>query len=281
MPHATESFTARRPRVWCPGPWPTDGRVNLPADAVHHLTRVLRMREGDAIELFDGQGRRAACRLALPGASSVLAVLEEAGTQSPPARLQIRLAQALAKGDKMDWIIEKAVELGVSALQPLQARRSVLELSTQRLNQRMGHWQRVVVAAATQCGQDRLPWLAPPKPALQWLSHPDDMDPHACDTQQRKQPTGSAAAPASGLRLLLDPAGAQGLDALERETRNETPPHQIDLAIGPEAGWDPAEIDAALRSGWRLLRVGPRVLRTETAGLAVLAALQDRWGDWR
>lgn len=277
MPHATESFTARRPRVWCPGPWPADGRVELAADAVHHLTRVLRMRDGDAIELFDGQGRRAASRLTLQGPSSALALLEETGAQTPAARLQIRLAQALAKGDKMDWIIEKAVELGVNALQPLQAKRSVLELSPQRLPQRMAHWQRVVVAAATQCGQDRLPGLAPPRPALQWLSHPDDMDADACVMPQRPQPADSAGAPSTKLRLLLDPAGAQGLGALE----GETAPHQIDLAIGPEAGWDPAEIDAALRSGWRLLRVGPRVLRTETAGLAVLAALQDRWGDWR
>ncbi|MFZ9406450.1 MAG: 16S rRNA (uracil(1498)-N(3))-methyltransferase [Burkholderiaceae bacterium] len=258
MPETPVQTSARRPRVWCPGPWPANGRIILPPEATHHLTRVLRMKDGEPIELFDGQGRRAPSRLDLQSSAMATVQLEDQGIQTPPPPLQIRLAQALAKGDKMDWIIEKAVELGVSAIQPLQGRRSVVELHGQRLAQRVAHWQRVVVAAATQCGQDHLPLMSPPQPAGHWFEDP-----------------GELGAPA--LRLLLDPLGTHNLESVVGDAM----PDRIDLAIGPESGWDPGEIEIAVRRGWRLLRVGPRVLRTETAGLAVLAALQSRWGDWR
>ena len=254
MPDRSAPGSARRPRVWCPGPWPADGAVALADDIRHHLLRVLRLRPGEALELFDGEGLRVAARLETDDASGAMARIEGPKVQQPPARLQIRLAQALPQGDKMDWVIEKAVELGVMCIQPLQAIRSVVRLEPRKLLQRSAHWERVVVAAATQCGQDRLPALDEARSAQSWLAEPDP----------------------SCLRLLLDPRGVAGLDALATGPI----PHRVDLAIGPESGWDPRELEAAARGGWTRVRLGPRVLRTETAGLAVLAALQDRWGDW-
>jgi len=245
----------RRPRVWCPGPWPTDGRIVLHEEARHHLLRVLRMKPGDALELFDGEGRRASARLEIADASNATARIEPPVLTQPRVQLPIRLAQGLPQGDKMDWVIEKAVELGVACIQPLQAQRSVVKLEARKLAQRSAHWHRVGVAAATQCGQDWLPRLDEPQAAAAWLAEPAQ----------------------DSLRLLLDPRGVPGLDALARGAA----PQRIDLAIGPEAGWDARELDAAERGGWIRVRVGPRILRTETAGLAVLAALQDRWGDWR
>lgn len=254
MPDRSAPGNARRPRVWCPGPWPADGGVVLTDDIHHHLVRVLRMRPGEVIELFDGEGQRASARLEMGDALGSLARIEGARIRQPAARLPIRLAQALPQGDKMDWVIEKAVELGVSKIQPLQALRSVVRLDARKMQQRSAHWNRVAVAAATQCGQDRLPTLHAIRPAADWLAEPD---------------------PAS-VRLILDPRGVSGLEALVQGTI----PQRVDVAIGPESGWDPRELEAAARGGWIGVRLGPRILRTETAGLAVLAALQDRWGDW-
>jgi len=254
MPDPSTSGSARRPRVWCPGPWPADGVVALAQDIRHHLLRVLRLRAGEAIELFDGEGQRAAARLETEHPSGAVARIDGPRTRQPLAHLQIRLAQALPQGDKMDWVVEKAVELGVSSIQPLQAIHSVVRLEARKLQQRSAHWERVVVAAATQCGQDHLPAIHEIRPATAWLAEPDP----------------------SALRLILDPRGAAGLEVLAQGTR----PTRVDLAIGPESGWDARELAAAERGGWVRLRLGPRVLRTETAGLAVLAALQDRWGDW-
>ena len=212
------------------------------------------MRAGEVLELFDGEGLRAAARLETADARGALARIEGDRIHQAAARLSIRLAQALPQGDKMDWVIEKAVELGVSGIQPLQATRSVVRLHERKMQQRSDHWDRVAVAAASQCGQDRLPTMHEIRPAADWLAEPD---------------------PAS-VRLILDPRGVAGLDALAQGTI----PQRVDVAIGPESGWDPRELEAAARGGWIRVQLGPRVLRTETAGLAVLAALQDRWGDW-
>jgi 16S rRNA (uracil1498-N3)-methyltransferase len=220
--------------------------------------RVLRLRPGETIELFDGQGLSAPARIHACGRDEVQVMLEaDPVLQAAPA-LRLTLAQALPQGDKMDWILEKAVELGVSEIQPLQARRSVVRLDAARAARRTQHWAQILVAACTQSGQNRLPELAELRGAADWLAQP--------------RPSGAGV-----LKLMLDPEARQGIEALEQGAR----PEDIMVAIGPESGWDPTELDAARQAGWTGLRVGPRVLRTETAGLAMIAALQSRWGDWR
>ena len=165
--------------------------------------------------------------------------------------LQIVLVQALASGDKMDWVVQKAVELGASAIQPVQAERSVLRLVGERADKRQAHWQQVAVAACEQCGRNRIPEVRPLQPLTHWLADHRD-----------------------GLTYVLAPGGAASF-------AEEPVPQQVaHVLVGPEGGWSDAEMAAFDAAGCRRVRLGPRVLRTETAGLAAIAALQARWGDF-
>ncbi|MEI7447256.1 MAG: 16S rRNA (uracil(1498)-N(3))-methyltransferase [Burkholderiales bacterium] len=247
-------------RLFHPAPLAAGGTTRLDADASHHALRVLRLGPGDAVELFDGRGRRCAARLvdADPrGATVTLGEPVEAGTESP---LALGLAQGLPAGDKMDWVVEKAVELGVVAIQPLFARRSVLRLDGERAAKRLAHWRRVAVAACMQCGRDLVPSIAEPLALERWIG---------ADAPPLRPGDGSPA------RWLLSPRGEGGLAALPAPTAAGAW-----LLAGPESGFDDAEEDRALAAGWTPLRLGPRVLRTETAGLAAAAALQARFGDF-
>jgi 16S rRNA (uracil1498-N3)-methyltransferase len=250
-------------------------RVRLDADASHHALRVLRLAVGDAVELFNGDGRRYRARLldADPrGATVETGAAVEAGTESP---LAIGLAQALPAGDKMDWVVEKAVELGVLAIQPLFSRKSLLRLDGARAERRLAHWRRIAVAACMQCGRDRVPTIAAPLPLGAWLARAP-VAPAAClppgPDAVAADRTGSAAAPV--MRLLLSPRGEGVLHTLA------APLPPLWLLAGPEGGLADDEEAQALAAGWRPLRLGPRILRTETAGLAALAALQARLGDF-
>jgi 16S rRNA (uracil1498-N3)-methyltransferase len=249
--------------------------VRLDADASHHLLRVLRLAPGEALELFDGRGLRHAGTLLdvqARGASVAVGDGRDAGTESP---LSLGLAQALPAGDKMDWVVEKAVELGASVIQPLAARRSVLRLDPDRAARRVAHWRRIAVAACMQCGRDRVPEILEPLPLARWLASPA---PAAVPGGSPPGPFAGASADRADapppLRLVLSPHGDGGLGSLAR------PEGGAWLLVGPESGLDDDEEAAARAAGWRPLRLGPRVLRTETAGLAALAALQARFGDF-
>ncbi|MFT4197709.1 MAG: 16S rRNA (uracil(1498)-N(3))-methyltransferase [Pseudoxanthomonas sp.] len=226
--------------------------VQLPAEAAAHLTRVLRLREGEACVLFNGDGQDWHARLlALDrrGATVQVERAEAVGNESP---LRIVLLQGIARGEKMDLVLQKATELGVAALVPVESERSEVRLAGERLDKRVAHWRGVVIAACGQSGRALVPPLASPQ-TLQ----------AAC-----------ADLPAGALRLLLDPHGAQRLSTLQAPASM-----QAVVAIGPEGGWSPRDRDILLRHGFSGLRLGPRVLRTETAGLAAIAALQARLGD--
>jgi 16S rRNA (uracil1498-N3)-methyltransferase len=164
----------------------------------------------------------------------------------------ITLAQALPEGSKMDWIIEKSVELGAAAIQPLSAQRCVVRLSSERAEKKQAHWQGVIVAAAEQSGRNRLPLLAAPAALGDWLAQQD-----------------------LHKRLLLSPRGEQSLSDWARHQ----PPQALTLLIGPEGGFTEAEETLACAKGAMMLTIGPRVLRTETAGLAAVAALNGIWGE--
>ena len=233
-------------RFHFPDRLPAGGEVALPDALAHHALRVLRLRDGEAVVLFDGSGGEVEARLAVRG-KAVFAQLGEARAVERESPLRIVLVQALASGDKMDWVVQKAVELGAHAVQPVQAERSVLRLAGERADKRVAHWQQVAVAACEQCGRNRVPEIRPLQALAPWLGAHRD-----------------------ALNYVLAPGGAAGF-ADEPE-----PKDVVHLLVGPEGGWSEVEIAAFCRP----VRLGPRVLRTETAGLAAVAALQARWGDF-
>jgi 16S rRNA (uracil1498-N3)-methyltransferase len=238
------------PRFYCPRPLITGSIVDLPETVAHHL-HVVRQQAGDELVLFNGEGGQARARLVDVGkrrASAEVLAFEDVDVEPP---YSVTLAQGLPEGTKMDWIIEKAVELGVSAIQPLAAQRSVVRLSGERAEKRQGHWQGVIVAASEQCGRNRLARLEPLQDVGRWI-----------------------AQPSNGPRILLSPRATESLAGWARTT----PAQAVTLMIGPEGGFSADEEETALAQGALALSMGPRVLRTETAGLAALAVLGASWG---
>jgi 16S rRNA (uracil1498-N3)-methyltransferase len=238
------------PRFYCPLPLPAGAIVDLPETVAHHL-HVVRQQPGDEVLLFNGEGGQVRARLVEIGkrrASAEVVALEAVEVELP---YSVTLAQGLPEGSsKMDWIVEKAVELGVAAIQPLAAARSVVKLSGERAEKRQAHWEGVIVAASEQSGRNRLARLE----ALQDFGR-------------------YIAQPAQGPRILLSPRATQSLAAWARATK----PQAVTLLIGPEGGFSAAEEEAAIAAGALALSMGPRVLRTETAGLAALATLNAMW----
>jgi len=241
------------PRFYCPSALPSGGTFELPEEAAHHAVRVLRLREGDRVEIFDGLGNeRRGVIAALDGRRVTVGdiVATDADRESP---LRVILAQAMSSSEKMDWVIQKATELGVAGIQPLDTERSVARLTAERAAKRLEHWRQVAISACEQCGRNRLPEIRTPLDIMAWL-------------QEMK------ASP--GARFILLPQGAAALyDQPE-------PQGAVTLLIGAEGGFSEAEGEAAVRCGFTPVRLGARVLRTETAAIAGLAALQALWGDF-
>ncbi|SEL72738.1 16S rRNA (uracil1498-N3)-methyltransferase [Pseudoxanthomonas sp. GM95] len=227
-------------------------QVSLPEDAAAHLSRVLRLREGDACVLFNGDGQDYDATLTSITKREVLAQISGARAIDNESPLHITLLQGIARGEKMDLILQKATELGVAAVLPVDSERSEVKLSGERLHKRLAHWRGVVVSACEQSGRARIPDVAEPQPLL----------------------AAAAALPADALRLLLDPQGTHALKTLAAPTSRH-----VVIAIGPEGGWSPRDRQALESNGFQGLQLGPRVLRTETAGLAAIAAVQALLGD--
>lgn len=239
------------PRFYSPIPLTPGATLDLPEEAAHHAARVLRMKEGDQLRLFDGNGGQWLCRILRlkPVPHVALESHEAVACESP---LRVTLAQSIPAGDKMDWVIQKCVELGVAAIQPVAARRSVIRLSGEKAERRARHWQNVAVSASEQCGRAAVPVVAELLDFAQYLARP--------------------ATPGE-IRLILAPGA-------EVRLRDRTPPAgPVTVLIGPEAGFDEQEVQMARSVGFEPVSLGPRILRTETAGPAVLAALMALWGD--
>lgn len=248
------------PRFHCPFPLAPGAQVELPDAAAYHALKVLRMKAGDSVILFDGRGGEWRAELLGAKVSSgetARATVRELCDRTVESPLPITLVQALPSGDKMDWVIEKSVELGVAAIQPVAAKRSVVRLSAERMARRVAHWNAIASAACEQCGRNHVPVVAPVLDLPQYLA--------GAKLQNEAQ---------NALRVLLAPEGTASLRALAR------PGGPVIIMVGPEGGWEAGELQAAKAAGFQAMRLGPRVLRTETAGLAALAALQATWGDF-
>jgi 16S rRNA (uracil1498-N3)-methyltransferase len=244
-----------RPRVHTSGPLARGQELTLEAGPGQHLLRVLRLRPGDPVWLFDGSGAEFAGEL-LPATAAARVRVLERSRQEPPPALALCLWLGISKGERMDFALQKAVELGVTGLRPVFAGRSVVQLDGARLQRRTEHWQAVIIAACEQSGRCRLPELLPAMPLATALN----------------QPPGE---PGADLRLVLHPGADTALPRLPPPRRG------VELLVGPEGGLAEAELALARERGFRPVRLGPRVLRTETAPLAALAAIQALWGDFR
>lgn len=245
------------PRFFSPFPLSAGTRVDLSESAARHAVRVLRLKDGDGVTLFDGNGGEYACRIVPGGRDAAFAdVLEwrDAECESP---VEVTLVQALQAGEKMDLTVQKAVELGVARIMPVSTQRSVLRLEGERARKRVAHWRGVAASACEQCGRNRIPEIGDIEDLRSWLRRP--------------------ATDSGVLRLMLAPGAEFTLDTLPRPGKGA----RIELLIGAEGGLAPDEMDLARLAGFVAVRLGPRVLRTETAGLATLAAIQCLWGDFR
>jgi 16S rRNA (uracil1498-N3)-methyltransferase len=242
----------RIPRIHHPAPLTSGGHVELSDTAANHVVRVLRLPLGAPLILFNGAGGEFEAAI---NAIDKRRVTVDIGTFhdrecEPP--LPLWLAQGISRGDRMDYTIQKAVELGVSGIIPLFTEHCGIQLSVERLAKRVQHWQAVVIGACEQCGRNRIPQILKPVTLTQWL-----------------------ASPGEGLRLVLDPEADHSLAQIP------TPTGPITLLIGPEGGLSDQEVALAKAAGYVGLRLGPRILRTETAAVAALAALLGAWGDFR
>jgi 16S rRNA (uracil1498-N3)-methyltransferase len=236
------------PRFFCPQPLAIGALIDLPDAVAHHL-HVLRLQAGDTLTLFDGSGGQYQARLESVEKRRASAAIVGFDAREVELPFALTLAQGLPEGSKMDWIIEKAVEMGVAAIQPLAAQRRVVRLSGERLDKRQQHWQGVIEAASEQSGRNRLARLHTLAPLQDWLATP--------------APT----------RILLSPRGAEPLSAWARARA----PQDLTLMIGPEGGFTEQEENAAIAAGALPLTMGTRILRTETAGIAAAAILAAHW----
>ena len=224
-----------------------DSEIVLEGKAAHYLSRVLRLSENTEVVLFNGDGFDYRCTLIEFSRGRVRARVVEQLPNESESPLRVTLTQAMSRGDRMDYSLQKATELGVNAVQLLTTERVELKLSGNRLQKRMAHWEGVIESACEQCGRATMPELRSPVPLAQWIEVP-------------------------GRKLVLDAGGAQSLSQLKLSS-------EVDFAVGPEGGFSESEIDLMKSAGVQPVHMGPRILRTETAGPAAIAIMQAMAGD--
>ncbi len=239
----------RSPRVYQPQPLSEGAELSLNDSAVQHLGRALRMRPGESIRLFDGAGNEHQAELVELSKRAIRVRVGAVIDNPTESGLEVELGQVMSRGERMDYVVQKATELGVSRIVPLFSERCEVKLNPERQAKRVDHWQQVAISACEQSGRSRVPDIAMPQPLSQWLQQ--------CDCE---------------LKLVLHPDAAMPL--AQRQA-----PASAGLLIGPEGGLSDAEIEQARAAGFESLRLGPRVLRTETAPVTALSVLQYLWGD--
>ncbi|MCO7574669.1 MULTISPECIES: 16S rRNA (uracil(1498)-N(3))-methyltransferase [Pseudomonas chlororaphis group] len=225
------------------------GEHELPEAQAHYIGRVLRMAEGDALQVFDGSGMEFRGTLVEVGKKRVRVQLDESFAGQDESPLQIHLGQGLSRGERMDWAIQKATELGVSEITPIFSERCEVRLKDERADKRLLHWRQVAISACEQCGRSRVPLIHAPVLLADWIKQ----------TQ-------------ADLKLVLHPV-AQPLESHAK-------PQTLAFLIGPEGGLSDTEVEQAHGAGFLPARLGPRVLRTETAPVVALTVAQQLWGDF-
>jgi 16S rRNA (uracil1498-N3)-methyltransferase len=246
------SAAGTAPRFHCAVSLTAGRRLALPDDVFHHAVRVRRLRVGDELVLFGGDGAEALARLVHAGRESAEIEVLRVDAIDRESSLAITLLQGISSGDRMDYTLQKAVELGVSRIVPITAERSIVRLQGERSDKRQAHWREVVVSACEQSGRNRIPDVLPAMPLRDAVIAPE---------------VKSAAR-----RFVLS------VDATTRLAEFEAPHGPLVLLAGPEGGLTAGEQKTAIVAGFEALSLGPRVLRTETAAIAALAAIQARWG---
>lgn len=249
---------AMHARFYHPEKIATGQYIELSDDNKHHAARVLRLKAGDTVTLFTGQGGEFSAQIEAITKSRTTVLVQAYHETDRESPLTIELAQAVCVNEKMDWIIQKAVELGVSRIQPLVTTRSIVHLSDERAAKRLQHWQKIIISACEQCGRNRLPEIFPLVDLPHWLS-------------QKK-----ASASAEEIRLLLSTRVSGGLKQIPQPSVDAC----VIIGVGPEGGFTPEEEIAMLHTHFTPLRLGQRIFRTETAALATVAAIQALWGDY-
>lgn len=240
----------RIPRIHQAGPLAVGSIVELSDSAANHVARVLRLPAGAELTLFNSAGGEFSATLREVGKRRVTAEIGAFSAREAESPLAITLAQGIAKGERMDYAIQKATELGVVRVVPVITERCNVRLSDERWEKKRQHWQNIAIGACEQCGRNRIPLIEQPLPLAAWLA------------QDQNE-----------LRLTLEPQAPASIATITAR------PTRVGLLIGPEGGLTADELAATRRAGYRSVQLGPRVLRTETAGIAALAILQARWGD--
>jgi 16S rRNA (uracil1498-N3)-methyltransferase len=239
----------RIPRIYTGQQLQTNADIVLESGPSQHLSRVLRLKVGDTLVLFNGSGGQYPATITAIDRKSVVvacATLQAVECESP---LHLQLGIAVSRGERMDWVVQKATELGVACIAPLVTERTEVKLGAERGEKKLRHWQQIATSACEQCGRNRLPQVLPPQPLGHWLQ-----------------------AVQADIRLVLHHTAGN-------TDPGASVPASVALLVGPEGGLGESEIHAAEQAGFLSLQLGPRVLRTETAPLAAIAILQARWGD--
>lgn len=225
------------------------GQHELPEAQAHYIGRVLRHAVGDAVQLFDGSGQEYRGELIEVGKKSVRVELTEQFNGLSESPLRVHLGQGLSRGERMDWAIQKATELGAAEITPIVSERCEVRLKDERADKRMSHWRQVAISACEQCGRSVLPQINPPLLLADWLTQVE-----------------------AELKLVLHPVA--------EPLQSHAKPGTLAFLIGPEGGLSEAEVQRATGAGFHPARLGPRVLRTETAPVVALAVAQQLWGDF-
>lgn len=240
----------RIPRIYHPEPLATGHIIELSKSAANHVATVLRMKMGQSVILFDGSGTDFNGTITALSKKQVSVLLNTTSINQTESPLATHLGQAICRSDKMDWIIQKSVELGVNQITPIMSQRSQCKWSTEQQQKKWQHWHNIIISSCEQCGRSILPKLHPILRLTNWLNH---------------------APP--GHRLILDPAANHSVNFTNAQ-------YPITLLCGPESGFDQQEVDAAIQAGFEPIQIGPRVLRAETTSIAILSCLQWQMGDF-